>query len=322
MTVENVLRSTISEESFTILFELLLWINPVKSLCFVTGIHLGLFILSSAISKGLLFLVAVYLLFKLWGPIWSQTIWPSIQLPEFARLNDWLTLNPDIPPYAETIKIISKFIEECMIPFNSLSDLRKADPAKYLLYATLACFALAIIGQKVSGFFLCYVVLSAFFFSPLLIKNTVLDMIERENNPTTTVDTPIEAAVVERNIKTTLIENSSTESLIPTDRDSDSENMSAYTESEDEDEGAKERRESVYDPLAEPTWMEDFGRNITENLASVTQVLSDSIPNVTSQIEEAIGMSLCKEKESSGSESADSDKSDFVLLSTEDAKKK
>ena len=55
-------------------------------------------------------------------------------------------------------------------------------------------------------------------------------MIERENNPTTTVDTPIEAAVVEGNNKTTLIENSSTESLIPTDRDSDSENMSAYTE--------------------------------------------------------------------------------------------
>lgn len=97
---------------------------------------------------------------------------------EFARLNDWLTLNPDIPPYAETIKIISKFIEECMIPFNSLSDLRKADPAKYLLYATLACFALAIIGQKVSGFFLCYVVLSAFFFSPLLIKNTVLGKLQ------------------------------------------------------------------------------------------------------------------------------------------------
>lgn len=64
-----------------VLFELLLWINPVKSLCFVTGVHIGLFVLYSVISKGPLFIIAVYFLFKLWSPIWTKTIWPSIQLP-------------------------------------------------------------------------------------------------------------------------------------------------------------------------------------------------------------------------------------------------
>lgn len=317
MTVENVLRSTISEETFTVLFELLLWINPVKSLCFVTGVHIGLFVLYSVISKGPLFIIAVYFLFKLWSPIWTKQIWPSIQLPEIARLNDWLTLNPDIPPYAETIKIISKFLEDCLRPLTSLCQFRKVDPTKYLFYSSITCFGLIIIGQKCSGFFLSYVLLLILFFTPLLAKNTILEMIEKGNDRVVTPEpAKPEPTLCDQNLP----ENVSKSSLATSDRESDSENISAYTESEDD---AATRRESVYDPLAEPTWMEDFGRNITENIATVTQVFkSDSTPNITSQIDEAIGMSLCKEKESSGSESADSDKSDFVLLSTEDAKNK
>jgi hypothetical protein len=81
MKVESILRSTVSEETFTILFELLLWINPVKSLCFVTGVHITLFIAYWIISKGILFIVSIILLYKLWKPIWDLEIWPSIQLP-------------------------------------------------------------------------------------------------------------------------------------------------------------------------------------------------------------------------------------------------
>lgn len=309
MTVESLIRSTISEEHFTILFELLLWINPVKSLCFVTGVHVGLFCAYSFISKGPLYVFSLILLFKLWNPIWNQKIWPSIQLPEFARLNDWLTLNPEIPPYSETVSILSKFIDDCLLPIQSLLCLRKSDPSSFLMYTSILCIILIFVGQTISGFVLSYLFLMIFLFTPLLAKNTILGMIDAESAP-------------EEPKKVLLPQKPSGSSIFSSERETDSDNISTYTESEAESDGNVPRRESVYDPLAEPTWMEDFGHKISENISNVGQVIEENVSNVKKEIEEAISMSLSKDRDSSGSESADSEKSDFVLLSTEDAKTK
>lgn len=318
MKIESFLRSTISEKSYTILFELLLWLNPVKSLIFVTLVHLGLFVLYSIVSRGLLFFLSFFFLFRLWTPIWCNKIWPSIQLPEIARLDDWLTLDPSIPPYEETVALVAQLAEKAFAPLHALMHLRKVDPAKYILYSTSGCLFVVLVGQKVSGFALSYLLVVTFFVTPLLLKNVIFDRLneqaeeESKISPEPPKEEPTKAPICEQ----PLVQETNLADLKP---DLESESTSGYTESEEESDSG--RRESVFDPLAEPTWMEDFGRNISENVSSLAQAISQDLPNVKSQIEEAIGMAPI-EKESSGNESSDSDRSGFVLLSTDDAKNK
>lgn len=320
MKVESILRSTVSEETFTILFELLLWINPVKSLCFVTGVHITLFIAYWIISKGILFIVSIILLYKLWKPIWDLEIWPSIQLPEFARLNDWLTLNPEVPPYKESIEIISASIEGFLENFQTFLELRRDDQPKFLLYSSSISMFLALVGLKVSGFTLAYILLVFIFFSPLLLKNAIIAKIQEKEDKFLREKEDLIVQEKERAILETSLLNliPSSSQLSNSDSEPTSEdNISSYTESEEEE---PERKLSIFDPLAEPTWMEDFGHKISENIALVaTKVLNST---VKTQLEEAMDQTPEDEKEISGSESADSDKSDFVLLTPEDAKTK
>jgi len=190
MKSENFLRSTISEKTFTFLFEVLLWINPTKSLIFVSWIHFGLFFLYYLLSKGILCFLSVCLLLKLWTPIWNSTIWPSIQLPEMARIDDWLTLDPQIPPYAESIKIISRYVDDLFLPLEQLLVLRKSDPKKYVVYASGSCALMVLIGQKVSGFWLFYSIVLSFLILPMALKVKILSEIEGENKTSQKVPKP------------------------------------------------------------------------------------------------------------------------------------
>ena len=60
-----------------------------------------------------------------------------------ARIDDWLTLDPQIPPYAELIKIISRYVDDLFFPLEQLLVLRKTDPKKYV-YFTIIIQAIAL----------------------------------------------------------------------------------------------------------------------------------------------------------------------------------
>ena len=91
-----------------------------------------------------------------------------------ARIEDWLTLDPQIPPYAESIKIISRYVDDLFLPLEQLLVLRKSDPKKYVVYASGSCALLVLIGQKVSGFWLFYSIVLSFLILPMALKEKIL----------------------------------------------------------------------------------------------------------------------------------------------------
>ena len=91
-----------------------------------------------------------------------------------ARIDDWLTLDPQIPPYAESIKIISRYVDDLFLPLEQLLVLRKTDPRKYVVYASGSCALLVLIGQKVPGFWLFYSIVLSFLILPLALKVKIL----------------------------------------------------------------------------------------------------------------------------------------------------
>lgn len=94
-----------------------------------------------------------------------------------ARIEDWLTLDPQIPPYAESIRIISRYVDDLFFPLEHLLSLRKADPKRYVAYASGSCAVLVLIGQKVPGFWLFYSIVLSFLILPIALKVKILGMI-------------------------------------------------------------------------------------------------------------------------------------------------
>jgi len=81
--------------------------------------------------------------------------------------------------------------------------------------------------------------------------------------------------------------------------------------------------DKILNDPTEPTWMSDFGRSVSENVANV---ITEQTQNVKTQIEDAIRSSFTKESTEKGSLSeSDSEKSgsdDFVVLESVDAEAK
>jgi hypothetical protein len=111
----------VSESAYNTFFEVGLWKDPVKSGAFFTGAHLCLFIGNWILSKGPVMIIALALTYKVLAKPWTEKIWPEIQTPGINRLNldftlfveyfrakEFTTLDPDIPPYAEGLLLISQ----------------------------------------------------------------------------------------------------------------------------------------------------------------------------------------------------------------------
>ena len=74
--------------------------------------------------------------------------------------------------------MVAELIEKSLAPLNALIHLRKVDPAKYILYSSTGCLLVVVVGQKVSGFALSYLLVVTFFVTPLLLKNVIFGTLE------------------------------------------------------------------------------------------------------------------------------------------------
>merc|ERR1711993_183575 len=99
-------KRILPEERFTFLCEIIFWLNPQKSLIYLSLFNIFVLSFYAFFKNGLIALGAYYFLFKLWYPIWNDKIWPNIQTPIVGVLADWTTLDPAIPDYEISIDLI------------------------------------------------------------------------------------------------------------------------------------------------------------------------------------------------------------------------
>jgi|ERR1712037_146619 len=288
----------VSESAYNTFFEVGLWKDPVKSGAFYTGAHLCLFIGNWILSKGPVMIIALALTYKVLAKPWTEKIWPEIQTPEYFRAKEFTTLDPDIPPYAEGLLLISQIHTRILAFRTKFEQLKKQDPQKYLLLTSLFFIICYTIGLKISGFALCYLIFLCFSILPILLKPKILELAKRNDALALKKAELIKKALTSAP-KVTVTELPQT--VTDTENSSDEENDTA----------ADRRRKSEFDPTAEPTWLEDFGHNVSAKAEEAKESIKDNYSILKQQIADAIGPLKRSKKDASSTEGSDNE---FVLV--------
>jgi len=84
---------------------------------------------------------------------------------------------------------------------------------------------------------------------------------------------------------------------------------------EENDTAADRRRKSEFDPTAEPTWLEDFGHNVSAKAEEAKESIKDNYSTLKQQIADAIGPLKRSKKDASSTEGSDNE---FVLVQPEE----
>jgi len=71
------------------------------------------------------------------------------------------------------------------------------------------------------------------------------------------------------------------------------------------------RRKSDFDPTAEPTWLEDFGHNVSAKAEEAKESIKDNYSILKQQIADAIGPLKRSKKDASSPEESDNE---FVVV--------
>merc|ERR1712242_268826 len=246
-----------------------------------------------AFSNGLVYIVCHVLLFKLWYPIWSERIWPMIQLPELAFLSEWTTLDPRIPDYEISVKLISRKIDHHL----ARAPLIKTDRHQSYMFVAVSTFVGIFgifIGQRIRGVYIFYLMMVSIVSTPMIFADHFLRAV-REIEAKSEIKVTVETIIPEP------VESSEVESDV----------IEPYTESESSDDECPRFKKSD-DPNPEPTWMEDFSYN-------VSQTMDQFGSSVKSQIEEAISSKIERLKPAKKQQSSSDDSFDFVVLNPDDA---
>ncbi|CAG5084049.1 Oidioi.mRNA.OKI2018_I69.PAR.g10532.t1.cds [Oikopleura dioica] len=266
----------ISESSYNTFFEIGLWRDPVKSGAFFTGAHLCLFIGNWILSKGPVMIIALALTYKVLKKPWTEKIWPEIQTPEYFRAKEFTTLDPEIPPYSEGALLISEIYTRIDTFRIKLIQLKHRDPPKYLALTSLFFIVCYFIGLQLSGFTFCYLIFLCFSILPVLLKPKILE-IAKSNDVLAKEKAALLKKATTPPPKVTITEEPPT----PSDSESSSD--------EEEETAADKRRKSDFDPTAEPTWLEDFGHNVSAKAEEAKESLKDNYSLLKQQIADAIG---------------------------------
>jgi len=286
----------VSENAYNIFFEVGLWKDPVKSGAFFTGAHLCLFIGNWILSKGPVMIIALALTYKVLAKPWTEKIWPEIQTPEYFRAKEFTTLDPDIPPYTEGLLLISRIHARILAFHTKFVQLKHQDPQKYLVLTSLFFIICYLIGLKISGFALCYLIFLCFSILPILLKPKILEL--AKSNDALALK---KAELIKK--ASTLAPKVTITELPPTETDSSSD--------EENDTAADRRRKSDFDPTAEPTWLEDFGHNVSAKAEEAKESIKDNYSILKQQIADAIGPLKRSKKDASSTEGSDNE---FVLV--------
>merc|ERR1711953_404849 len=292
----------VSESAYNTFFEVGLWKDPVKSGAFFTGAHLCLFIGNWILSKGPVMIIALALSYKVLAKPWKEKIWPEIQTPEYFRAKEFTTLDPDIPPYQEGLLLISQIYDRIEANYIKCLKLKHRDPPRYLFLTSLFFIICYFIGLKLSGFALCYLMLLCFSILPILLKPKIL-AIAKNNDALAIKKAELIKKATSPAPKVTITDLPKTES------DSSSD--------EEYDTAADRRRKSDFDPTAEPTWLEDFGHNVSAKAEEAKESIKDNYSTLKQQIADAIAgtdtIGPLKRAKKDGSSAEGSD-NEFVLI--------
>ncbi|CBY14886.1 unnamed protein product [Oikopleura dioica] len=290
----------VSESAYNTFFEVGLWKDPVKSGAFFTGAHLCLFIGNWILSKGPVMIIALALTYKVLAKPWTEKVWPEIQTPEYFRTKEFTTLDPDIPPYTEGLLLIAQIHTRIHAFHTKLIQLKQQDPQKYLVLTSLFFIICYLIGLKISGFALCYLIFVSLSILPILLKPKIIELANC-NDALALKKAELIKKASTPDPKVTITELPQTE----TDSSSDEENDTA----------ADRRRKSEFDPTAEPTWLEDFGHNVSAKAEEAKESIKDNYSTLKQQIADAIGPLKRSKKDASSTEGSDNE---FVLVQPEE----
>ena len=155
---------------------LLVWENYLSSTMFVVLAHLffGYLFMRSDHVFGIFFMV---LLILVWVDMWKHKIWPEIRAVDPDADSEWGEMNPHLLSVREMCDRLALLAMDIKSSWLNLMSLRKSNHGTFCLYVSVFCLLLMIIGHKIPGILLSYLLMLSIIFSPLCVYHRLPEKI-------------------------------------------------------------------------------------------------------------------------------------------------